>query len=425
MTTRQLDRNDLDRLMRQWMDDEAAVHEPADLADRVFAGTRRSRQLPAWLVFDRWTQMQLTMRRANASRLAPLLLLVGLLIAALLAAVVYIGSRPKVPPPFGVAANGRIAFLSDNQLYSVDPDGSGLLQLTNLPNGAASAVFSHDGTRIAYKGLSPDSPPDDVTLYGDLVVADADGTNPVVIATHVLGMSPTAWSPDDREVLWTGTNIEGTDEQVFVALADGSSPPVQIGDRTTANWGPSWSPDGSLISYVSGTDFHVMNRDGTGIRKVNQRTYSEQSGGTWSPNGDGLVFEAGELGISDLWLVGLDGEPERPLATSPQVETAPAFSPDGEWVAFLRVAPDLEATTQVVVIRADGSGERTLPGAFGRSGPGWSPDGTRLLVGGSNPALVYEVDPFGSAEAEILDLPGSPVFPNGEAELPAWQRLAQ
>jgi len=423
MTTRQIDGNDLDRLMRQWMDDEAAAHEPADLVDRVLAGTRRSRQMPAWLVFDRWIQMQLTMRRAATPRLAPLLLLVGLLIAALLAALVYVGSRPKVPPPFGVADNGRIAFLSDDQIFSVAPDGTGVLQLTDAPFGAATPVFSHDGTRIAYKRLGDNNPADEPTRYGDLVVANADGTNPVVIETGVTGMSPTAWSPDDREVLWTGTTTVDADEQVFVAPADGSSPPRQVGDQTSFNWGPNWSPDGSKISYVSGTDFYVMNRDGTDIRKVSQGTYEEHNSGAWKPDGSVLVFEAGRAGDHDLWLVGLDGKPEHVLARSFYMETAPAFSPDGQWVAFLRFAPDFQST-QPGVVRVDGSGERMLPGAYGFSGVMWSPDGTRLLVGGSNPALVYEVDPFGSEKPRLLDLPGSTNFPAGQAELPAWQRRA-
>jgi len=421
--TSQIDRNDLDRLMRQWMDDDALMAEPADLIDRVLVRTRRSRQLPSWLAFDRWIQMQLTMRRATAPRLAPLLLLVGLLIAALLAALVYVGSRPKVPPPFGVADNGRIAFLSDNQLYSVQPDGSGLLQLTNDPFGAATPAFSHDGTRIAYKRLNANNPADDPTLYGDLVVANADGSNPMAIETGVTGMSPTAWSPDDREVLWTGTTIPNTPEQVFIAPADGSAAPLSVGDPSTSNWGPTWSPDSSSIAYISDTDYYVMNRDGTGIRKVNQRSFAEQNGGVWKPDGSGLVFEAGDQGNHNLWFVGLDGKPERALAISPRMETSPAFSPDGQWVAFMRADPDLR-WYQVVVNKADGSEERTLPGMYGYSGFTWSPDGTRLLVVGSDSSLVYMLDPFGSAESEILDLPGSLQLSNGAAELPAWQRRA-
>ena len=422
--TSQIDRNDLDRLMRQWMDDDALMAEPADLIDRVLARTRRSRQLPSWLAFDRWIQMQLTMRRATVPRLAPLLLLVGLLIAALLAALVFVGSRPKVPPPFGVADNGRLAFLSDNQISSVEPDGSGLLQLTNDPFGAATPVFSHDGTRIAYKRLSANNPADDPTLYGDLIVTNPDGSNPIAIETGVAGMSPTAWSPDDREVLWTGTTIPDTPEQVFIAPADGSSAPVSVGDPSTSNWGPNWSPDSSKIAYVSDTDYYVMNRDGTGIRKVNQRTFAEQNGGVWKPDGSGLVFEAGDQGNHNLWLVGLDGKPERALAISPRMEISPAFSPDGQWVAFMRADPDLR-WYQVVVNKADGSEERTLPGMYGYSGFTWSPDGTRLLVVGSDSSLVYMLDPFGSAESEILDLPGSLQLSNGAAELPAWQRRAQ
>ena len=152
-------------------------------------------------------------------------------------------------------------------------------------------------------------------------------------------MSPTAWSPDDREVLWTGTTTGGP-EQVFIAPADGSSPPVRIGDRNTSNWGPNWSPDGTNVSYISEDNVYVMNRDGTDIRKVSQGRYAENSGGSWNPDGSGLVFVAGRQGNHDLWLVGLDGKPERVLAKSILTEEAPAYSPDGQWVAFLRFATD-------------------------------------------------------------------------------------
>jgi len=422
MTTRQMNQDDLDRLMHQWMDDEAAVHEPVDLADRVLAVSRRSRQLPAWLAFDRWIQMQLTMRRATAPRLAPLLLLVGLLIAALLAALVYVGSRPKVPPPFGIADNGRIAFLSDNQIYSIEPDGTGLLELTNDPFGAATPVFSHDGTRIAWKRLSADNPADDPTLYGDLLVADADGSHPIVLEPHITGMSPAAWSPDDRELLFSGT-LTGAAEQIFIVPADGSTPPAQIGAVNLFNWGPNWSPDGTKVSYVSGKQFWVMNRDGTEARSVSQGKYVEQSGGVWNPDGSGLIFEAGDRNDHDLWLVGLDGRPERALAQSPRFEGAPAFSPDGQWVAFVRFDAD-RRSPQIVVIRTNGSDERTLPGSYGTSGVMWSPDGTRLLVAAQNPRLVYELDPFGSAAAREVELPGSLQSLGDNYELPAWQRRA-
>lgn len=423
MTTRQIDRNDLDRLMRQWMDDEARVHEPADLIERVVAGTRRSRQLPPWLVLDGWIQLQLTMRRAAAPRLALMLLLVGLLTAALLAGAIMVGSRPKVPPPFGVAANGRLAFLAGDQIYSVEPDGSGLLQLTGDPHGAATPVFSHDGTRIAYKRLTDDEPADDPTLYGDLVVAAADGSKPVVIDTRVIGMSPIAWSPDDHEVMWTGTRITGGPEQVFVARADGLSVPEQLGNPRTSNWGPNWSPDGTKISYVSGNHFYVMNRDGTDIRRISKQGYAEQAGGVWHPDGSGLIFEAGRPGDHDVWFVGLDAKPERALADSPFNEGAPLFSPDGRWVAFMRTAPDGQST-HAVVIRTNGTDERTLPGSYGW-GVVWSPDGTRLLVGATDPALVYELDPFGGEEPRLLDLPGPPPrLAAHTLDLPAWQRLA-
>jgi Tol biopolymer transport system component len=423
MTSRQIDQNDLDRLMRQWMDDDALMAEPADLIDRVLVRTRRSRQMPSWLAFDRWIQMQLTLRRTAVPRLAPLLLVLGLIIAMGLATIAYLGSRAKIPPPFGEAGNGRIAYLSGGQIYSAESDGSQALQLTADESGAATPVFSHDGTRVAYKRLTADEPTDDPTLHGDLIVVNADGSNPIVIETRMTGMSPTAWSPDDQELLYSGTTSGGP-EQIFIASADGSSPPLRVGNQRGENWAPTWSPDAQRIAYVENTTIHVMNRDGTGDRAVSTGHYRDQSGATWNSDGTALVFSAGSPGRHDLWVVGLDGAPERPLAATPAHEDSATFSPDGEWLAYARIAPG-GRSMNVVLVRDDGSEERALPGSYGLHGPLWSPDGSLLLVGGLDGG-VYALDPFGDGAPRQINLPQSELDARYDmTEIPAWQRRAQ
>ena len=55
-----------------------------------------------------------------------------LLVLALLAALVvaYIGSERRLPPPFGLAANGTIAYVNDNHVFLASADGAEPRQVT-------------------------------------------------------------------------------------------------------------------------------------------------------------------------------------------------------------------------------------------------------------------------------------------------------
>jgi dipeptidyl aminopeptidase/acylaminoacyl peptidase len=101
--------------------------------------------------------------------------------------------------------------------------------------------------------------------------------------------------------------------------------------------------------------------DGTRIAFVLQRTDLEQN-----------------QYVSDLWLVAREGGEARPFTTGDARDTAPRWSPDGRWLAFLS---DRDETSQLWLIPADGGEARKLTslpeGTI--TAPVWSPDGTRLL----------------------------------------------
>ena len=80
---------------------------------------------------------------------------------------------------------------------------------------------------------------------------------------------------------------------------------------------------------------------------------------------------------SQLWAVPTDAStPARPL-TSGGRDTAPAFSPDGRWLAYL-AAPD-DGPPQVHVLPTAGGAPRRLTDApLGAGAPVWSPDSRRL-----------------------------------------------
>ncbi|RLK61975.1 DUF11 domain-containing protein [Actinokineospora cianjurensis] len=134
-----------------------------------------------------------------------------------------------------------------------------------------------------------------------------------------------------------------------------------------------------------------------------------------SPDLRTVVFESVEGGQRDLWAVGVDGTGERRLTRTPQDETSPTFSPDGEDVAFAR-------SGQIVAQPLAGGPSRRLTeepvGAA--SQPAWNPRDGRL---------AYTVD-LGAAGTRIRVLSGgattgTPLLSGGQADWsvhsPRWK----
>jgi dipeptidyl aminopeptidase/acylaminoacyl peptidase len=145
---------------------------------------------------------------------------------------------------------------------------------------------------------------------------------------------------------------------------------------------------------------------------------------------------------SQLWAVPTDGSaPARPL-TSGHLDSAPAFSPDGRWLAFLSAEPG--GRPQVSLLPTAGGEPRRLTGHhLGAGAPVWSPDSRRLAyvarvpehgrygtVDGVGPAaepprlittLQYRLDGVGfladkPSQVFVLDLPVD--FADDAAPLP-------
>src|SRR5690349_10653170 len=94
-----------------------------------------------------------------------------------------------------------------------------------------------------------------------------------------------------------------------------------------------------------------------------------------------------------LWAVPTDGSaPARPL-TSGQRDSAPAFSPDGRWLAFLRAAKG-ERPQIHLLPTAGGAARRLTDHHLGAGAPVWAPDSRRLAYA----ARVPEEGRYGTVE---------------------------
>jgi hypothetical protein len=428
-------RDDFDRLLTVWLDETAGAGMP-DYLDETLDGLARVSQRPVWMSPGRWLPMQLTMPRVAIPRALPILAAVAMLIAALIAAALLVGSRqPPLPPPFGRAATGMFVYDAGGDLYLAAVGGESDRPLVSDPGEAFGATFSRDGTRVAYWERP-------VPGLAVLRVVRADGTGARTIGSTSYAIDPTFtgvdWSPDGRHVAFN-TNAG----ELYVVDVDAGANPTLIGDKPLARLEPAWSPDGSLIAFRGEGDpdvrgVYVIGADGTGEVRVTDKQGNPdfpERRPVWSPDGRLTYHVAVDGGRdNDIFVAerSADGWEEAeitftPVADEPTLDSWPVWSNDGRWISFVRSVTDNNG--YLMVAAADGSGARRVSDAVAGFSPAcWTPDdGSIVVVSAELDVMigderetgyrVLSVD--GSSAPVLIPTPGRKSF--GAC---SWQRLA-
>ena len=156
-------------------------------------------------------------------------------------------------------------FYWHSQIYSVKPNGGGLIKVTNFADASVSdPSVSPDGKKLLVTRLTTNS-------WGDahLFTINTDGTGLKQLANSDLGEGQAAWSPDGTKIVYIVNNGSTKTREVATMNADGTGQKVILA-LTGEQDDPSWSPDGSRIVF---TDFGVnpwgwlftVKTDGTGL----------------------------------------------------------------------------------------------------------------------------------------------------------------
>lgn len=260
----------------------------------------------------------------------------------------------------------------NQSIYVMAPDGSNVRRLAHV-EGVTSwlADWSPDRKRIVFSSNRTGS-------WDDLYVMDAHGGNVRQLTdTPDASEHDAAWSPDGRHVVYDRAAItaDGTRQnaQLWIIDADGSNPRA-LTSGSSRNMRPAWSPDGSTIAFMSdrhaevdinlmGTDdgdleIYLMARDGSNVRRLSECAETARSP-AWSPDGQRIAFDC-----RGLWVMSADGRNQRRLIDD--FGGRPTWSPDGQLIVFgacYREIPTVRPQYQkheICAIRADGSAFRAL-----------------------------------------------------------------
>jgi len=147
MTTQQRFERELPALL-----EDLYLGPTPDYRHEVLAVAVRSRQRPSWTFPGRWLPMaDIATRSTLVPRLPWRTIGVALVIVALLAVAAFavVGSRQtRLPPPFGNAGNGLVAYSSDGDIYTLDPRTGVAKAIVTGPEVDSQAEFSPDGTKL-------------------------------------------------------------------------------------------------------------------------------------------------------------------------------------------------------------------------------------------------------------------------------------
>ncbi len=162
---------------------------------------------------------------------------------------------PAKPDP----SKGYVWGLDPFDIYTANPDGSGLKPLTQNHVYTAEGTLSPDGTSIVFTSLKDG----DLEIY----TMNVDGTN-VKRLTHTPGYDGGAFfSPDGKKIVYRANHptdsalkdyqdllkqhiVRPTHMEIWVMNADGSDQ-HQITNLGGANFAPFFTPDGKKIIFSS------------------------------------------------------------------------------------------------------------------------------------------------------------------------------
>ncbi len=233
-----------------------------------------------------------------------------------------------------------------------------------------------------------------------IMMTELGGDDAVQIAGHKGGPSTQPTMGPGGRTAWVHRN-----DKNWELLVDGkvvSSGPTHLS--------PAFKPDGTVAAAVSGPQstaiFAFSGKSKTPLVDLGGISVSP----TFSPDGSRMAFVSNQGGTAAIYVASANGGSATRL-TSTGKATDPAWSPTGEYIAYVT------RETDICIIRPDGTGARQLTGGQGANmRPSFSPDGRMIAFSSTRNgrSQIFVMAANGDAQ--------QPLMPDykGDQDQPYW-----
>jgi len=254
-----------------------------------------------------------------------------------------------------------------------------------------------------------------------LAIMDQDGANLSYLSDgREMALTP-RFSPTRQEITYmafSGRRPGDDAPRVYLQqIEDGKR--ELVGRFPNMTIAPRFSPNGqkvimSLLEDDGGSNIYTMDLT---THQTNKLTSGRaiNTGGSYSPDGNKIVFETDRNGRQQIYVMNADGSDQKRISFGDGSYSTPVWSPRGDYVAFTKLT---DKQFSIGVMRPDGTGERILTSGFHNEGPTWAPNGRVLIFFRQNAGQESElrsIDITGRNERRVPT-------PHGASD-PAWSPL--
>ena len=199
------------------------------------------------------------------------------------------------------------------------------------------------------------------------------------------------FSPDGNQLAFMWSGEKGDNMDIYVKLTD-TGAPLRLTTHPGLDNSPAWAPDGKHIAFTrfekDETSIYIVPALGGAERRLLSLGFKAHWFGNypcvvWSPGGQSVAFpdKSSPLEVPGIYLASIETGEKRRLTSPPAQylgDWFPAFSPDGQTLAFTRSSSEGAADVYVLPV-AGGEPRRLTFDNTWTVGPVWTPDGSSIV----------------------------------------------